>query len=85
MGSMVLEHACLPSLKASDKRALCFVAQARPLTRPCHDMRACVHAGLTAPGDDFNYGSAATLDVQCLQALSQRIHYGKWVAEAKFQ
>ncbi|GFR42166.1 hypothetical protein Agub_g3018, partial [Astrephomene gubernaculifera] len=40
--------------------------------------------GLTAPGDDFNYGSSATLDVPCLQALSKRIHYGKFVAEAKF-
>ncbi|CAG8713961.1 155_t:CDS:2 [Rhizophagus irregularis] len=34
--------------------------------------------------DDQNYGSAATKDVECLQALSQRIHYGKFVAEAKF-
>ncbi|CAG8521016.1 3766_t:CDS:2 [Funneliformis caledonium] len=36
-------------------------------------------------GDDQNYGSAATRDVECLQALSQRIHYGKFVAEAKFR
>ncbi|KAI8870030.1 chorismate mutase [Ramicandelaber brevisporus] len=35
-------------------------------------------------GDDLNYGSAATRDVECLQALSRRIHYGKFVAEAKF-
>ncbi|PYH73065.1 chorismate mutase ARO7 [Aspergillus vadensis CBS 113365] len=32
-----------------------------------------------------NYGSAATCDVHCLQALSRRIHFGKFVAEAKFQ
>jgi len=32
-----------------------------------------------------NYGSAATCDVSCLQALSRRIHYGKFVAESKFQ
>lgn len=32
-----------------------------------------------------NYGSAATCDVACLQALSRRIHFGKFVAEAKFQ
>jgi chorismate mutase len=32
-----------------------------------------------------NYGSAATCDVMCLQALSRRIHFGKFVAEAKFQ
>ncbi|GBG82973.1 hypothetical protein CBR_g36499 [Chara braunii] len=38
---------------------------------------------LTEEGDDKNYGSAATCDVLCLQALSRRIHYGKFVAEAK--
>lgn len=32
-----------------------------------------------------NYGSAGTCDVLCLQALSRRIHFGKFVAEAKFQ
>ncbi|KXL50025.1 hypothetical protein M433DRAFT_66591 [Acidomyces richmondensis BFW] len=31
-----------------------------------------------------NYGSAATADVTCLQALSRRIHFGKFVAESKF-
>lgn len=32
-----------------------------------------------------NYGSAATSDFACLQALSRRIHYGKFVAESKYQ
>ncbi|CAG8970792.1 hypothetical protein HYALB_00001579 [Hymenoscyphus albidus] len=32
-----------------------------------------------------NYGSTATADIACLQALSQRIHFGKFVAESKFQ
>lgn len=36
-------------------------------------------------GDDGNYGSTAVCDVLCLQALSKRIHYGKFVAEAKFR
>ncbi|BFZ62621.1 chorismate mutase aro7 [Saitoella coloradoensis] len=36
-------------------------------------------------GDDVNYGSAATIDIQCLQALSRRIHYGKYVAEVKYR
>lgn len=31
-----------------------------------------------------NYGSTATEDIGCLQALSRRIHYGKFVAESKF-
>ena len=37
------------------------------------------------PGDCGNYGSSAVCDVNCLQALSKRIHYGKFIAEAKFQ
>jgi chorismate mutase len=32
-----------------------------------------------------NYGSTAVNDVACLQALSRRIHFGKFVAEAKFR
>jgi chorismate mutase len=40
---------------------------------------------ITVEGDDGNYGSSATSDVIGLQALSKRIHYGKFIAEAKFQ
>jgi len=36
-------------------------------------------------GDDNNYGSSAVADVAVLQALSKRVHYGKFVAEAKWQ
>lgn len=39
---------------------------------------------LVKPGDDGNCGSSAVCDTICLQALSKRIHYGKFVAEAKF-
>ncbi|KAF5443390.1 hypothetical protein F2P56_035948 [Juglans regia] len=39
---------------------------------------------LVIVGDDGNCGSAAVCDTLCLQALSKRIHYGKFVAEAKF-
>lgn len=31
-----------------------------------------------------NYGSAATADISCLQSLSRRVHFGKFVAESKF-
>jgi chorismate mutase len=41
--------------------------------------------GITTPGDDGNYGSSAMYDVMILQALSRRIHYGKFVAESKFR
>ncbi|XP_076954413.1 chorismate mutase 1, chloroplastic-like [Bidens hawaiensis] len=40
---------------------------------------------LVKKGNDGNCGSAATCDTICLQVLSKRIHYGKFVAEAKFQ
>ncbi|KAF0910524.1 hypothetical protein E2562_002973 [Oryza meyeriana var. granulata] len=40
---------------------------------------------LVKEGSDGNYGSSALCDTICLQALSKRIHYGKFVAEAKFQ
>eukprot|EP00164_Ancoracysta_twista_P011692 GFYU01018133.1.p1 GENE.GFYU01018133.1~~GFYU01018133.1.p1 ORF type:complete len:261 (-),score=39.68 GFYU01018133.1:23-805(-) len=40
---------------------------------------------ISEPGDDLNYGSSCTADISCLQALSKRIHMGKFVAEAKFQ
>ncbi|KAG8495307.1 hypothetical protein CXB51_012948 [Gossypium anomalum] len=38
-----------------------------------------------APGDDGNYASTAARDLECLQVLSRRIHYGKLVAEVKFR
>ncbi|WZY74682.1 hypothetical protein YC2023_021066 [Brassica napus] len=37
------------------------------------------------PGDDGNYASTAASDLACLQAISRRIHYGKFVAEVKFR
>ncbi|KDO30094.1 hypothetical protein SPRG_05285 [Saprolegnia parasitica CBS 223.65] len=41
---------------------------------------------ITADVDDSTtYGSAANADVAVLQALSKRIHFGKFIAEAKFQ
>ena len=47
---------------------------------------ACRHFDRKDRGEtQENYGSAATCDVSCLQALSRRIHFGKFVAESKFQ
>lgn len=40
---------------------------------------------LCEAGEDGNHGSAAAADVACLQALSRRVHLGKFVAEAKFR
>lgn len=48
--------------------------------------RACVQYGREERGEAReNYGSSATYDVLCLQALSRRIHFGKFVAESKFR
>ena len=47
---------------------------------------ACTQFGREDRGEaQENYGSAGTCDVACLQALSRRVHFGKFVAEAKFQ
>ncbi|TMW62831.1 hypothetical protein Poli38472_005449 [Pythium oligandrum] len=35
--------------------------------------------------DPTSFGSTATADIAVLQALSKRIHFGKFIAEAKFQ
>jgi chorismate mutase len=40
---------------------------------------------ICAGGDDEQYGSSAVCDVACLQPLSRRIHYGKFVAESKYR
>jgi chorismate mutase len=36
-------------------------------------------------GDDEQYGSTVLADVAVLQALSRRVHYGKFVAESKYR
>lgn len=47
---------------------------------------ACRDFGRTDRGETKeNYGSAATCDIAVLQALSRRIHFGKFVAESKFR
>ncbi|PGG95918.1 chorismate mutase [Helicocarpus griseus UAMH5409] len=48
--------------------------------------KACKKFGREDRGEaKEHYGSAATCDVNCLQALSRRIHFGKFVAESKFR
>lgn len=40
---------------------------------------------LTQRGDDEQHGSSALCDIAVLQALSRRVHYGKFVAESKYR
>ena len=50
-----------------------------------HILPAACKPQLADRGERYeNYGSTAVNDVACLQALSRRIHFGKFVAEAKF-
>jgi len=39
---------------------------------------------ITHSGDDEQHGSTALADIAVLQALSRRVHYGKFVAESKY-
>ena len=40
---------------------------------------------LCKPGDDEQHGSSVLCDINALQALSRRVHYGRFVAESKFR
>jgi chorismate mutase len=40
---------------------------------------------ITMGGDDEQHGSTVLADIAVLQALSRRVHYGKFVAESKYQ
>ncbi|KNA05442.1 hypothetical protein SOVF_190380 [Spinacia oleracea] len=40
---------------------------------------------LAAKGDDGNYALSVASDLACLQVISRRIHFGKYVAEVKFR
>jgi chorismate mutase len=40
---------------------------------------------LTTSGDDEQHGSCTLCDIAALQALSRRVHYGKFVAESKYR
>jgi chorismate mutase len=39
---------------------------------------------LCAPGDDEQHGSSVLCDIMAMQAISRRVHMGKFVAESKF-
>jgi chorismate mutase len=40
---------------------------------------------VTKKGDDEQHGSTVLADIAVLQALSKRVHYGKFVAESKYR
>ncbi|XP_042501930.1 chorismate mutase 1, chloroplastic-like [Macadamia integrifolia] len=62
------------------------IANSININKKIWDMYFCdLLTRLVKEGDDGNCGSTAVCDTSCLQALSKRIHYGKFVAEAKFR
>jgi chorismate mutase len=66
------------NVNVNDKLKDCYINHILPT--------ACVQkAGGDKGESQENYGSAATCDVLTIQALSRRIHFGKLVAEVKFQ
>ena len=42
-------------------------------------------SGVPERENSRTYGSTSVADIACLQALSKRIHFGKFIAEAKFR
>ena len=62
----------------------------RPNSITVNDEIRAVYERETVPtlcrrGDDGHYGSSSVCDVTCLQAISGRVHYAKFVAESKYQ
>lgn len=84
------EHPFTPDLPAPLVNAERYTAIVRPSGINANDLLRAgyfeqIVPALCADTDDGDYGSSATCDIQCLQALSRRIHYGEHIAEAKFQ
>lgn len=64
-------HSSAASINVNDKISNFYLKKLLPL--------------ITSEGDDGNYAVTAASDLDCLQALSRRIHLGKFVAEVKFR
>ncbi|KAL7421463.1 chorismate mutase aro7 [Cryptotrichosporon argae] len=78
-----------PSVNANARILKFYVDIIVPAITGAHGRKrgAARHASVSAAEDgldDGNYGSAATRDVEVLQALSRRIHFGMFVSESKF-
>jgi len=71
----------LPSLRYDDSPLVENTININPEIRRCYEED--IVPMICEDGDDGQYGSSAVCDVTLLQALSKRIHYGKFVAESK--
>ncbi|KAF5943344.1 hypothetical protein HYC85_017421 [Camellia sinensis] len=77
-------HARVGRYKSPDEHPFFLNDLPDPMLPPLQYLRDLL-TRLVREGDDGNCGSAAVCDTICLQALSKRIHYGKFVAGAKFR
>lgn len=78
---------CLPSLDYSEE-LLSPIGGASGLNYNKRLLKTYVNSIIpliTQRGDDEQHGSTAICDVTALQALSRRVHYGKFVAESKYR
>jgi chorismate mutase len=78
-----LPEPILPPLHLTDSPLQACPINMNTRVREVYEQQIVPH--ICREGDDDQYGSAAVCDVACLQALSKRIHYGKFVAESKFR
>jgi chorismate mutase len=84
------EHPFFPSLPDPILPPLHFVSPLKPNGINLNQRIRSEYEGKIVPlicqaGDDMQWGSSAVNDVNLLQAMSKRIHYGKFVAEAKYR
>jgi chorismate mutase len=87
------EHPFFPSfLPEPILPALKFPQQISPIPKSAVDVNAEVMRWyvekiidrLCIAGDDEQHGSSVLCDIAAMQALSRRVHFGKFVAESKF-
>ncbi|WVZ12534.1 hypothetical protein V8G54_017064 [Vigna mungo] len=80
-------HRCADSININDKIWPIYFTEIVPELLKARNNDECgsIIPELVKAGNNVECGSIAVCDILCLQALSKRIHYGKFVAEAKFQ
>ncbi len=78
-----LPEPILPSLHLDDNPISPNTININSTIRKLYEQEIVPH--ICRSGDDNEYGSSSVCDVACLQSLSKRIHYGKFVAESKFR
>jgi chorismate mutase len=78
-----LPEPILPPLAYSENPLLPNTVNINPRLRTVYEEE--IIPTICRPGDDRQYGSSSLCDVISLQAISKRVHYGKFVAESKFQ